>query len=102
MEDRSLTSPIINENKLAALDFIFENALKSGFGTLSKTELDTILFAAIMEFGDKSSTTDLELSKYLKITQRRVQSLKEKVSVKYIPLSKTEAIDLFIEQLQIF
>jgi hypothetical protein len=100
MVDRPLTSPITDENKSAALDFIFENALKSGFGTLSKTELDTILFAAIIEFGEKNSTTDLELSKYLQITQRRVQSLREKISIKYLePISREKAIRYFVDQL---
>ena len=100
MENKSLTSPIINERKAEALDFIFENALKSGFGTLSKTELDAILFAAIMEYGDQSSTADLELSKYLRITQRRVQSLKENVSVKYKQLDQKEAIKFFVSRLE--
>lgn len=93
-------SPIKNDQKIEALDFILENAFRSGFGTLNKSELDAILFAALMKYGDTNSLTDLELSKYLQITQRKIQNLKEKVSVKYLQISREEAIRDFISKLE--
>jgi hypothetical protein len=93
-------SPIKDDQKIEALDFILENAFRSGFGTLDKSELDAILFAALMKYGDKNSVTDLELSKYLQITQRKIQNLKEKVSVKYLQISREEAIRDFVSKLE--
>lgn len=91
---------IKEEKKAEAFDFIIENAFRSGFGTLSKTELDAILFAALMKFGEKQETTNLELSKVLQITQRRIQNLKESVSVKYLQINEEEAIAEFIDKLE--
>lgn len=93
-------SPIKKDQKNEALDFILENAFRSGFGTLNKSELDSILFAALMKYGDTNSLTDLELSKYLQITQRKIQNLKEKVSVKYLQITREEAIEEFISKLE--
>lgn len=91
---------IKDEKKAEAFDFVIENAFRSGFGTLSKTELDAILFAALMKFGEKQETTNLELSKVLQITQRRIQNLKESVSVKYLQINEEEAIAEFIDKLE--
>lgn len=99
MENITSSIPIKEENKSAALEFILKNAFKSGFGTLNKSELDLILFAAIMKFG-YDGDTDLQLSKYLQITQRRISNLKEKVSVKYSLIDTKEAIRYFIEKLE--
>lgn len=92
-------NPILSENKSDALDFIFENVLKSGFGTLNKTELESILFAAIMNYSAQANLTDYKLGMYLQITQQRVRNLKERVSVKYCIINDEEAIDIFIEKL---
>jgi len=99
MENITSSIPIKEENKSAALEFILKNAFKSGFGTLNKSELDLILFAAIMKFG-YDGDTDLQLSKYLQITQRRISNLKEKVSVKYSLIDTKKAIKYFIEKLE--
>jgi hypothetical protein len=99
MENITSSIPIKEENKSAALEFILKNAFKSGFGTLNKSELDLILFAAIMKFG-YDGDTDLQLSKYLQITQRRISNLKEKVSVKYSLIDNKKAIKYFIEKLE--
>ena len=81
-----------------ALDFILSNAFRSGFGALSKTDLDLILFAAIVLHSDKNSETDFQLSKYLQITQQRVRNLREKVSVKFPSIDREKAIRLFLEK----
>lgn len=92
--------PIKDDKKAEAFDFIIDNAFRSGFGTLSKTELDSILFAGLMKFGEKQDITNLELSKVLQITQRRIQNLRESVSVKYLQINAEEAIDEFIDKLE--
>ena len=99
MEKKTIESLIKKEKKQEALDFIFNNVFASGFGTLNKSEIDTILFATIMKYGD-NNISDLELSKKLGITQRRVQSLKEKISIKYLkPIKREKAIRYFVDQL---
>lgn len=99
MENITSDIPFKEKAKSEALNFILKNAFKSGFGTLSKSELDLILFAAIMKFGC-DDYTDLQLSKYLQITQRRISNLKEKVSVKYSLIDTKDAIKCFIEKLE--
>lgn len=93
-------SPIADEKKSEALDFIIKHAFRSGFGSLDKSELDAILFATLLKYSEKQRLTDLELSKFLKITQRRLKYLKEKVSVKYLQISRIQAIDEFVDKLK--
>lgn len=99
MENGIDKSLIKDDKKIEALDFILENVFRSGFGMLNKTELDVILFATVMKYGESDELTDLELSKKLQITQRKLQNLKEKVSVKYLQISKEDAIKEFINKL---
>ncbi len=90
---------IISANsKNEALDFIMSNCFKSGFGALSKTDIDLILFTAILKYSDDNKKSDFELSKYLQITQQRIRNLREKASVKYPTLTRSEAIDEFLEK----
>jgi hypothetical protein len=91
-------NPIPEEKCKEALDFIFDNAFKSGFGTLGKSDLDLILFEAVLKYSDNKSKSDLELSKYLQITQQRIRALKEKASVKFPAIDRKEAIDQFLEK----
>jgi len=95
----TIENPITPEKKADALDFILSSAFKSGFGTLSKSELDLIIFTAIIKYGNQAQTSDYQLSKYLQITQQRIRNLKEKASVKYLPIDIEEAIETFIEKL---
>ena len=95
----SPSNPIHNDKKDDALDFIFENVLKSGFSTLNKTELDAILFAAVMRYSDEAETTDYKLGMYLQISQQKVRNLKEKVSIKYNIIDSKDAINYFIEKM---
>ena len=94
------TSPIEQGYEKEALEFILENAFNSGFGTLNKSELDLILFSAILKYSDQKLNSDFELSKYLQITQQRVRNLKEKASVKYLSFSREEAINTFVDKVQ--
>ena len=90
---------IISANsKNEALDFIMSNCFKSGFGALSKTDIDLILFTAILKYSDDNKKSDFELCKYLQITQQRIRNLREKASVKYPTLNRSEAIDEFLQK----
>ncbi|MFW5776239.1 MAG: hypothetical protein ACOCZB_03010 [Spirochaetota bacterium] len=91
-------NPIPDSNAKAALDFILSNAFRSGFGTLGKTELDLILFTALMKYAEKHELSDHALSKYLQITKRRIRNLKETASVKYLSITRDEALERFVEQ----
>jgi hypothetical protein len=91
-------SPIPLDSAPVALQFILENAFRSGFGTLGKTELDLILFSALLQFGNQDSVSDYALSKYLQITQRRVRGLKERASVKYMKIEREHAIRVFVDR----
>jgi hypothetical protein len=84
--------------KSEALDFILSNSFRSGFGTLSKTELDLILFTAVSKYSGDKGDSEYELSKYLQITQQRIRNLKEKASVKYLAVNQKDAINKFIEK----
>lgn len=89
-------TPISSGSEKDALEFILKNCFKSGFGTLGKTEIDLILFTAILKYSDKKNISEYELSKYLQITQQRIRNLKEKASVKYWIISKEDAIKEFV------
>ena len=67
--------PITKGNEKKALDFILTNVFRSGFGILSKTEIDLILFTAIQKFSNQKDLSDHALSKYLQITQQRIRNL---------------------------
>ena len=91
-------NPVPKSRAEEALHFILENAFRSGFGTLSKTELDLILFTTLVKYGGRRGMSDHELSKYLQITSRRVQSLRERASVKYLSITRAEAIERFVDK----
>jgi hypothetical protein len=99
MNTKDIQNLISDENKKEALDFILENILGSGFGVLGKTDIDSILFATILKYSGKSYS-DYELSRLLGLTPRRISNLREKVSIRYIPISREEAINIFIKNLK--
>ncbi len=81
-----------------ALDFILTNCFRAGFGTVPKSEIDLILFTALLKYSDENVDNDYELSKYLQITQRQISNLKEKASVKYLQITSEEAISIFLDK----
>lgn len=86
------------EEKEKLLELILENYLVSGFGTLGKTDFETLLFHALLKMGC-NTLSDYNLSMALQITPRKVQSLKERVSVRFPSLSREEALNRFSEKL---
>ena len=90
---------IIKQNKESeALYFILTNFLKSGFGTLGKSEMDLILFTCFLKYSNQENLSDHALSKYLQITQQRIRNLREKASVKYLIIDRIDAITIFINK----
>lgn len=67
---------------------------------MSKSEIDLLFFASILKFDDTIGKSDYELSKYFQISQARIRSLKEKLSVKYDVIDVSTAIDYFQEKLE--
>ena len=86
------------EEKGGILELILKSYLVSGFGTLGKTDFETLLFHALLKMGC-NTLSDYNLSMALQITPRKVQSLKERVSVKFPSLSRKEALSQFSEKL---
>lgn len=82
-----------DEAKTNAFDFIFENYFKSGFGALQKSDINTLILATVLRYGnlEQDELSPYELSKLLKITQRRIMNMKEKVDLLFPP----EAENLF-------
>lgn len=81
----------------SALRFIYDNILKSGLGAVNKSELEVILFSALMLYSEWKELGDLELSKELGITQGKVRTLREKASLRYLKLTLDEALASFAE-----
>ena len=73
------------EEKAAAFDEIAKHYYSSNFGSISKSDLDTLIFTIFLRHHKKhgSSTDDYTLSKTLGITQGRIRSLKQKSQLQY-------------------
>jgi hypothetical protein len=82
------------------VDFITSNLFKQGFGVINKSEIDLLLFAAILKFDNGIGLSDYDLSNYFQISQSRVRALKEKLSVKYQVIEISQAIEHFQEKLK--
>lgn len=77
------------EEKAKAFDLLAENFYAGNFGTMSKADIETLMFHVYIERilekdeHEFQAYSDFRLSKELGITQRRVSSLKEKKQLKY-------------------
>lgn len=71
----------ISEFKTDSKDWLLQTCFDR-FGTLQKTDYESVLFQVLMinGYGDK---TDFELSRLLKISETRVRNLKYKCSLEY-------------------
>ena len=97
---KGITNYKVNEGKEVEFsNFLTTNLFKQGFGILSKSEIDLILFAAILRTDDSINRSDYQLSKFLQISQARVRALKEKLSVKFESMDTDQAIQLFLEKI---
>ena len=72
---KGITNYKVNEGKEVEFsNFLTTNLFKQGFGVLSKSEIDLILFAAILRTDDSINRSDYQLSKFLQISQARVRA----------------------------
>lgn len=77
------------EEKAKAFDEIAEHYYFGNFGTMQKSDLETLIFSLYLDKileqteDDMNSYSDYTLSKYLGITQNRVSALKIKKELKY-------------------
>lgn len=78
-----------NEKKAEAFDKIAEKYYSCNFGTMSKSEMDLLMFSEYLDRlrdisgNNMNAYSDYELSKQLGITQSRVSSLKERKELIY-------------------
>lgn len=74
-----------DEEKISLFDKISSAYFERNFGSMSKADLETLLFSEYIEhcLNNKDDFDDYTLSKQLGITQQRVRSLKERKELKY-------------------
>lgn len=75
-------------DKIKAFNKIAERYFRQNFGTLSKTDIDQLMFSILRDNGKDGNgnpiiTDDYGLSKLLGISQTRVRSLKQSVQLKF-------------------
>jgi len=73
------------EEKIAFFDKIEQHYFMRNFGSMTKTDLETLLFSEYIEHRIKNNLPfdDYSLSKELGITQSRIRALKERKELKY-------------------
>jgi hypothetical protein len=87
------------DKKCELFDFILNEYLKGGFGSMNKSDIDVLVYAVLQKSGmDKLS--DYNTSIELGLTKQRVRALQEKYSVKYDVIEDKEAIKKFQEKLK--
>ena len=73
------------EETIATFDKIEQNFFTQNFGSMSKTDFETLLFSEYIEhcIRNRLPFDDYALSKQLGITQSRIRTLKERKELKY-------------------
>ena len=73
------------EEKIKLADEICKNYFDRNFGTLSKSDFETLIFSKYIEHLQNSGETikDFKISKELGITQSKARSLRERKELKY-------------------
>lgn len=74
-----------NEEKIAIFDKIEQHYFIRNFGSMTKTDFETLLFSEYIEHRIKNKLPfdDYSLSKELGITQSRIRAFKERKELKY-------------------
>ncbi|MCF0247623.1 MAG: hypothetical protein HUJ86_03355 [Synergistes sp.] len=95
---------INKEDPEGQLKKIFERYFVSGFGSLSKSDIDLIIFASIFHSlkrkKDGERMSDYEIASELHITVSRVRTLRERLAMKYEPVSDDEVLRYLAAQLK--
>ncbi|MFZ3407957.1 hypothetical protein [Vibrio chagasii] len=72
------------ENKADFVDTFIEHYLDRGFGSLSKSEIDTLVMHLLMQHSDLKHKSNYELSLDLQITEARIKSIKHKAKLQFL------------------
>ena len=89
-----------DKSKEVAFDYFVDIIKSKGFGSLTKSDYDLLLFSIVLDKlykdsnGDYNKVSNYNISKLLGITQSRVSSLKEKKELVY-PSKDYEWKDVF-------
>lgn len=85
MSETSILSAFTESEKREAFDRIAAHYYQGNFGSLSKSDLDVLLFTILLEHcrSNGERTDDYALSKLLGITQSRVRTFKQKSQLQY-------------------
>lgn len=75
----------INKEKLNDFgQFLQREYYQKGFGMMTKTEVEVMMFYALLEYGHLTNKSDFEISRFLRIPQSKVQRLRYESSLKYL------------------
>ena len=93
-----------DDDKIVAFDKIAERYFQQNFGTLSKTDIELLMFSILRDNGKDAqgeplSADDYSLSKLLGIRQTRVRSLKQNVQLKF-PMEDYNWKEIFVRQIE--
>lgn len=85
MNNQTYDKVFSSENKAVAFDRIAEHYFQRNFGTMSKSDLETLLFDIYLErlLDKQENFDDYTMSKQLGITQSRVRTLKVRKELQY-------------------
>ena len=85
MKRNDILADFTSSEKAAAFDRIALHYYQGNFGSLSKTDLEVLLFTILLDHcrQEDSNLDDYSLSKLLGITQSRVRSFKQKSQLQY-------------------
>jgi len=92
---------IISDTNKAFEEFI-KYYFEAGFGTLTKSDIDLLVFYIVCNYTNYRSDSDFDLAKKLQITPQRVRFLHEKSAMKYYDFTKNELtlISSFLDKCQ--
>lgn len=92
---------LLESEKIELADAIIENYFMQNFGSMSKSDLETLLFSQYFDhyIRNKAIPTDYQLSKELGITQARIRALKERKELKY-PYMKNQWKNYFADAIK--
>lgn len=100
-QDENSLCQFTNEEKIAGFNLIAEQYFDRNFGTMSKTDFETLLFSIYIEhcLDNHLPFDDYALSKSLGITQSKVRNLKVKKELQY-PKEGFAWKDAFVERIK--
>jgi len=88
-------------NKKAQFTDVFlKEYIDKGFGTISKKEIDLLVFHLLSELADLDKISNYNLALKLKLTPTKIKNLRFERRLKYSQLTEEQIKDTFIESLK--